>query len=529
MPELEAACAVWLLPCGVVRFWLLGFAALLLPALTRFRYATGGALRIFSIAVAVQAVLSSIAIGVIANVTAKHQNPSTASDVAGVALAACGLVGIAGSWLGRSWTPRTCTEQEPPEEIDWRREGRHIARDTLRLLLVLLVLLVLVTCSAPIWLPVLLVLAVFDESGPFRWVPHSLELAYLVLAAFALLACVWLSTGKRGTLRAPVPPNVALWLALTCVMFALPKVFSSFFEPARELLHDDALLGLLGDAVASDSVRSFEDAKQELLRRPSDRAHTLELASRRLRRDSAGSASMSARLAALDPPPSYRGSPCVGFSFEPSHLPRFLPPELAVVDVLLARGATQEALAWLTDPEVPLVLRIRLLENWPRESPLPRPSLIAAFGKACAAAPHDLTIMVAQRSYSGACTACGRAIYSLLPPEPTAITVEQGYAAGYALVAMRERFTDDLPWSEVNDEIAVAMLRGMRAAEQSDSTRKSTATRCLSCPTFQRLAALVCPAEPVPRCSLDGSRLDVLTACHALPAATPELVRFGGY
>src|SRR6188768_1211734 len=530
MPELEAALGTWLLPGGVVSLWLIGFAALLLLSLTRVRYATGGALRIFSIAVAVHAVLSSIAIGVVASVAAQHQNPSAALDAAGMALAACGVVGIGGCWLGRSWTPRTRSGQEPPEEIDSRREGRLVVRGMLSLL----VLLVLLTLSAPLWGTALLVLLVLNQSEPLRWTPQSLELAYLVLAVLALLAYVWLSTGKRGALRAPVRPNVALWLALTCTVCALcgPKVLSSFFEPAWEILHDAALIQRLGDAVARDSVQSFEDAKNELLRRPSDRARSLELASRKLRRDAAGSASMSARLAALEPPARAQGSPCVGFAFEPSYLPRGIPPELAVIDVLLARGATQEALAWLTDSEVPLGLRIELVKSWSRSQAqtLPRTTLSAAIGKDCATVRRaPPTPAVAARPYTDARDSCGSAIDVLLPPEPSSLTAEQAYAAGYARVAMLEPFRDNQLWSEVNDEIAVAMLRGMRAAALSDPSRGVVATGFLSCRTFQRLAALVCPADRIPECNRGLPTLEFLVACVALPAPTPELVRLGGY
>jgi len=519
MRELVAACGIWLLPGGVVTLWLLGFGALLLLAVTPFRYATGGALRIFSVAVAVHALFSSIAIGIVARVAADHQNPSATLDAAGVGLAASGLVAVVACWLGRSWTPKLHWAQGLSAAIDWRREALRTIFGTLQLL----VMSVFLGIGAVFWL----MLTLFAK--PWCWSAGSYEFGYLLAAVLALAIYALLCTGERAALRAPIRPSTALTLGLTCGSLALflPSLAAAFSKPAIGLLHDGALVELLGDSLSWSSRQSFEDAQAELLRRRSDRAHSLAMASRKLRRTSASPTSMSARLVANESAASEpSGEAWLDFRWH-----GITPPELAVVDVLVARGEIQEALAWVTDPRVPLYLRLDLVEGGSLERALSRTTLIAAVGKACVDASKRATPEQA-RSDDDSRFRCSTAIQRLLPLEPSSLTTEEGFAIGYAIVAIGGRFSGEHPLSHASDEGAIAMLRGMHAAALSDIRRSSGTASDLKCSTFDHLAALVCSADRLSACADKAARsFQPLVACAAqLPPPTPaELFRLGGY
>jgi hypothetical protein len=387
MRELVAACGIWLLPGGVVTLWLLGLGALLLLAVTPLRYATGGALRIFSIAVATQALLSLIAIQNAADLSAQRQNPSDALSAAGVALVASGVVAVFSCWLGRSWTPKPGAGAERARAIDWNREDRGgvVAALTLGVVISLLVL------SFPLWGMILVLLLIFSPAERLIWSAGSIELGFALALVLPLVGYVWLSTGKRAALRAPVRPSVALPLAVLCCLLGTFGIFlstikSSIVRPALAISHDRALFELLQDSVPRDDAESFESAQRELRRRPSDRAHSAETASRHLRRVSGGPASMSAQLAALGEPRAGGGNACNDFLGRvPSRTLAYRgPPELAVIEVLLTRGATEEVLAWVTDPEVPVALRTQIVERWRQDPAFPK-------GKPCVDAQQHAT------------------------------------------------------------------------------------------------------------------------------------------
>lgn len=211
-----------------------------------------------------------------------------------------------------------------------------------------------------------------------------------------------------------------------------------------------------------------------------------------------------------------------------------------MVDVLLARELTEEALAWVTDPQVPFGLRVAIVEHWPPERTLPRAALISEFGKECAtlwkspAQVADSGLFAKPIAHRATRDVCLDEFRSLLPRDPSSLTTEEGFALGYASVATRWLFVDDPPWPKLSDAVAIARLRGMHAAGLSDPSRQLGPTNSLDCPTFQRLAGLVCSAERAPTCSPPEHRpLASLMECLAnspTPIATPtEQARFGGY
>jgi hypothetical protein len=70
-------------------------------------------------------------------------------------------------------------------------------------------------------------------------------------------------------------------------------------------------------------------------------------------------------------------------------------------------------------------------------------------------------------------------------PLRTALSVEQGFAFAYAMVAIGESPEYLLP--QASDEIALALLRGMRAARLRDESRRRAMPSRLDCATLDRL------------------------------------------
>jgi len=298
MRELVAACGIWLLPGGVLTLWLLGLGALLLLAATPVRHLVGGALRVFAIAVAGHALLALSAIRYAADLSAQHQNPSDALGAAGAALVASGLVAVFGCWLGRSWTPKAQRRPALPAAIDWSREGPPAVITVL----VALVLLIVLGLTAQWWvLLLILVVLLFNHSLVLGWSAQSLQVGFALLAVLALAVYAWLSSGKRGALRAPLQPRVALPLGLLCCLLGAGSMFvkGSPIRPAWAVMHDGVLLEQLLESAAQDKGEVFGSARRELVRRHgSEHTQRVESAARELRRVAAGPASLSARLVA---------------------------------------------------------------------------------------------------------------------------------------------------------------------------------------------------------------------------------------
>jgi hypothetical protein len=131
---------------------------------------------------------------------------------------------------------------------------------------------------------------------------------------------------------------------------------------------------------------------------------------------------------------------------------------------------------------------------------------------------------------------CQAAIERLLPREQSALTVEEGYAVAYAMVAIGQPSVDHYMSSLLSGDVTVAMLRGRRAAELADASRSVASRTMVECPTLAHLAALVCPADRASVCPTEGfdearRPFSVLEACVAqLPPPTPPaLLRLGGY
>jgi len=407
--------------------------------------------------------------------------------------------------------------------------------------LVLLVLLGALALTAQYWIVLfVLVLLGFGGHSGFRWSAESLQVGFLLAAVLAVAACAWLSSGQRAALRAPLRPGVALPLGCICCSLGMcfTLVSRSPVRPAWKVMHDGALVALLLDSAARDEPEPFFDARQELLRRRhSERSRRLESAALELRRVAGGPASLSARLAAqyeANPRPPQHSEDLLGGGYVASLVGNGA-PELAVIDVLLARGETREALAWIADVGVPLGLRIEIAKRWSQLPALPRPIVIATLGRACVDAqkrrgPADVPLFAYQSS-------CDFALDRLLPREPSALTAPQGFALAYALTAVDSSLIDERLSLTTKDDVAVAMLRGIRAARLSNANRSHTIEdRTLSCDRLEQLAALVCPAVRPRICGTEAAirsliPLEILDPCLAQLAieTPPELVSLGGY
>jgi len=405
--------------------------------------------------------------------------------------------------------------------------------------LVALVLLIVLGLTAQWWvLLLILVVLLFNLGSALSWSAQSLQVGFALLAVLALAVYAWLSSGKRGALRAPLQPRVALPLGLLCCLLGAGSMFvkGSPIRPAWAVMHDGVLLEQLLESAAQDKGEVFGSARRELVRRHgSEHTQRVQSAARELRRVAAGPASLSARLVAhyeAQPPRHTSSEDYLGGDYS---LVGGGAPELAVADVLLARGETREVLAWIADAGVPLGLRLEIAKHWSQLPSLPRPVLIAALGRACVDAqkhgtPPDVP-------YFSSHSTCDLAIDRLLPREQGSLSVPQAFALAYALSAVGGSLIGERLALTTNDDVAVAMLRGMRAAELSDPNRaQAIETRILKCSRLEQLAGLVCPAERARICGSEAMKnaplsLELLEPCLArLPLETSsELLSLGGY
>jgi len=431
--------------------------------------------------------------------------------------------------LGRSWTPRLGQAPDVVHAIDWSREGRRA--------LVVGSLAIVAVCVLVLTFPLWIVAWILAFPEGLSWPPTALELGFLLAAVLAWVLYSWLSMGRRGQLRAPVRAGVALSLGTLSALLGIVTLTagSTVVGPALAVSHDRALLDLMRHSAARDDSLLFNRARNELSRRPSDRSRSVEAASRELRRISAGPASWSARLAAY-----VDANPRVSFGSEnyltdrrPPSLAWSGAPELALIDVLRARGATREELAWDTDPEVPLGLRLEIAQKWSSARTFPPAIVIAALGKACVETrEHGAGV---ERFYVHSHGDCQAGVGSIFSRDLNAPTAEQAFASAYATVAAGHSLFLERALPQVSDELAVAMLRGVHAAWRRDATRAQAFAR-LQCSTLERLAALVCAAQRGPACRPEFAEkgwesLGFLVPCVAQlpPLNSPELSRFGGY